>query len=381
MQKVTIGFVTIVVALGLRFGSLRPVEPIIQSQTQIERQLSSTQPYQAMEGSKSPSVSNLLKLSGGDLGKASNPGARARNDGRKAITNRPKAAKSKPAGSSFAEAWTTNHSKRSRPAAANRLAQQFQTGPAEGGNGLFGRFSARPTPDPRNPGCAGGPRSITVLSQSKSNQCPANKTQAASFVKNGVVDLHEAYQEVLRRAAKLGAENFDCSFQRFKELSTEYREPTEVGVREAITGLQGEMLGYYKNLVRGHYGKGVSGPDFKVKGIGKYRHITHIEIKNPVGKAIEEASRGFSNLHKQGENAALKIQNQQKKWSNTTFIENQRHWNASESFPKTPANMLGIVDLFDVPFGEKPIIENSIKNNVQIGSPVIIINNQETGNV
>jgi hypothetical protein len=43
--------------------------------------------------------------------------------------------------------------------------------------------------------------------------------------------------------------------------------------------------------------------------------------------------------------------------------------------------MLGIVDLFDVPFGEKPIIENSIKNNVQIGSPVIIINNQETGNV
>ena len=217
--------------------------------------------------------------------------------------------------------------------------------------------------------------------ESESNQCPVNKTQAASFVKNGVVDLHEAYQEVLRRAAKLGAENFDCSFQRFKELSTEYREPTEVGVREAITGLQGEMLGYYKNLVRGHYGKGVSGPDFKVKGIGKYRHITHIEIKNPVGKAIEEASRGFSNLHKQGENAALKIQNQQKKWSNTTFIENQPHWNASESFPKTPANMLGIVDLFDVPFGEKPIIENSIKNNVQIGSPVIIINNQETGNV
>jgi hypothetical protein len=31
------------------------------------------------------------------------------------------------------------------------------------GNGLFGRFSARPTPDPSNPGCAGGPRSITVL--------------------------------------------------------------------------------------------------------------------------------------------------------------------------------------------------------------------------
>lgn len=50
------------------------------------------------------------------------------------------------------------------------MAQQFQTGPVEGGNGLFGRFSARSTPDPYNPGCAGGPRSITVLSQSKSSE-------------------------------------------------------------------------------------------------------------------------------------------------------------------------------------------------------------------
>jgi hypothetical protein len=88
VQKVTIGFVTFVFALGLRFGSLKPVEPIIQSQTQIERQLqhsSSTQPYQAMEGSNSPSVSNLLKLSGGgELGKGRSPGARARSGARKA---------------------------------------------------------------------------------------------------------------------------------------------------------------------------------------------------------------------------------------------------------------------------------------------------------
>ena len=173
VSKVIIGFVTVVVALGLRFGSFKPVEPIIKQQIQIERRLqhsSSTQPYQAMEDCNSPSVRNLLKLSGGDLGKGSSPGARARSDARKAITNKPKAAKSKPGGSSFAEAWLSNPSKRSRPAAANRLAQQFQSGPAEGGNGLFGRFSARPTPDPYNPGCAGGPRSITVLSQSKSSE-------------------------------------------------------------------------------------------------------------------------------------------------------------------------------------------------------------------
>ena len=74
VSKVTIGFVTVVVALGLRFGSLEPVEPIIQSPTQIERQLQhsrSIQPYQVMEGSKSSAVRNLLKLSSGDLGKES----------------------------------------------------------------------------------------------------------------------------------------------------------------------------------------------------------------------------------------------------------------------------------------------------------------------
>jgi hypothetical protein len=79
-----------------------------------------------MEGSKSSAVRNLLKLSGGDLGKGSSPGARARSDARKATANsRPKATKSKPGGSSFVEAWVPNTSKRSRPAAANRLAQQY----------------------------------------------------------------------------------------------------------------------------------------------------------------------------------------------------------------------------------------------------------------
>lgn len=159
VQKVTIGFSTVVVALGVKFGSLKVVKPIIQSQTQIERQLE-----------HSRSTSNLFKLSGGDLGKGSSPGARARSDARKATTNRPKAARSKSGGSGYAEAWSSNPSKRSRPAAANRLAQQFQTGPAEGGNGLFSRFSAPRTPDPYNPGCAGGPRSITVVSQSKSSE-------------------------------------------------------------------------------------------------------------------------------------------------------------------------------------------------------------------
>lgn len=197
VQKVIISFVTFVFALGLRFGSLRPVEPIIQPQTQIQRQLkhsSSTQTDQAMEGFESLSVRNLLKISGGDLGKGSNPGGRARSDARNAVTNKAKGrkgAKSEPGRNGFAEAWLQNPSNPLRPAAANRLAQQLQPGQAEGGNGLFGRFSLRPTLDPYNPGCASGPRSVTVLSGQRnansSTNHPIREITAHDGVKGKVV--------------------------------------------------------------------------------------------------------------------------------------------------------------------------------------------------
>lgn len=80
-----------------------------------------------------------------------------------------------------AEAWVQNPSNRARPAAANRLAQQLQPGQAEGGNRLFGRFSARPTPDPSNPGCAGGPRSLTVLSGQRNANSSTNLTAYDGF--------------------------------------------------------------------------------------------------------------------------------------------------------------------------------------------------------
>lgn len=83
----------------MRFGSLRSVKPIIQSLTQIERQLQearSPQADQAMKGYESPSVRNLLKSSGGDLGKASSPGSRALSDARNAMNNKAKGAKFKP---------------------------------------------------------------------------------------------------------------------------------------------------------------------------------------------------------------------------------------------------------------------------------------------
>jgi hypothetical protein len=88
----------------------------------------------------------------------------------------------------------------------------------------------------------GGGR-ITVR-MSNSNQCPANAMQVSGFVKNGRLDLREAFNEVQRRASEIGCDNFECSFERFRALATEGKLPTENSVREAISALQGEMLGY-----------------------------------------------------------------------------------------------------------------------------------------
>ena len=56
--------------------------------------------------------------------------------------------------------------------------------------------------------------------------------------------------------------------------------------------------------------------------------------------------------------------------------ENLPHVNRSESFPKSPENMLGLVDIFDVPKSEKSIIENSVRNNSRNNSSVIFLNNK-----
>ena len=118
----------------------------------------STQPELVPEDSQltldTPSGQITLGLPrGGEWQPKSGPGPRAKADARKAAANRArnsKAGNSQSGGSPFAEAFTVE--------------PKFPARPGRNGDGLFGRFSARPTPDPSNPGCAGGPRSITVLS-------------------------------------------------------------------------------------------------------------------------------------------------------------------------------------------------------------------------
>jgi hypothetical protein len=83
-----------------------------------------------------------------------------------------------------------------------------------------------------------------------------------------------------------------------------------------------------------------------------------------------------SNLVQQGEIIRSKILKQQVNWSNPDFLKNLPHWNQSESFPQSPANMLGLVNTFVVPMSEKSILENSVINNSKNSSSVIFLNNE-----
>lgn len=101
----------------------------------------------------------------------------------------------------------------------------------------------------------------------------------SGFVRNGKVDLNQAFSEVNRRVSSIGYENFDCSFNRFKELTTECSEIKENSVREAITIFQGEIEGYYKNARRVDYGPNFKSLDFAVDGLGEFESIIHVEAK------------------------------------------------------------------------------------------------------
>lgn len=124
----------------------------------------SVQPEQVLKGTQGASTALKIPSGGSDNNSSpssqpskAGPGARAKNAAKKDFARRQTSKKltnKKSSGSIFAESFRGKPNFPARP----------------GGNGLFGQFSACPTPDPYNPGCAGGPRSITVLSQSKSSE-------------------------------------------------------------------------------------------------------------------------------------------------------------------------------------------------------------------
>ncbi len=117
-------------------------------------------------------------------------------------------------------------------------------------------------------------------------------------------------------------------------------------------------------------------PDFRVTGKGKYSHVTHVEVKNPVGSNIEKvANEGVSDIVKQGNKIGRKVSDQQKKWSDPTFRETLSNINPNAVFPQSPAYLLGLVDEFDVPISEKRIVQDAIENTCTNSSNVVFLNN------
>ena len=209
------------------------------------------------------------------------------------------------------------------------------------------------------------------LTQLSTNLVPT-QTQMSGFVKNGKVDLNQAFNEVNRR----GCETFDCSFDRFKELATECGEIKESGVREAITILQGEMHGYYKNARRIDYGRNVKGLDFAVDGLGEFENITHAEAKNAVGSAIEIADGFDANIWKQGKKIGKKSVWQKKFWSNTSRTSQVPNLNSDAYLPKSVNNTLTVVDCYDVPNFEKETMNSALSFGAKNDTNLIILNNR-----
>lgn len=287
----------------------------------------------------------LLQISGGgELGKSSSPGARARNDACNAV-------KSKPVGGVFAEAWIQNPSKRLRPAAANRLAQQLQSGQADGRTGLFGRFSVKSTPDPFNPGCAGGPRSITVLSSQDNPSSSVEQNTSSSSMETMSRRLSPEYEEYQQKFnSPPVSKRFDTTQydqQRFQQLAKDPNAKKEVfhkkTVDEARTAIHAETEGLVDNAQRMEKPicKSVD-LDFKVDGPAPY---THMDAKHPVGSEILAKQNSPDTLQKRAEDTGKSI------------VKQKDRFCGLEQGPESSENFLHIVDLAYVPSHEKEIVK------------------------
>ena len=142
---------------------------------------------------------------------------------------------------------------------------RYHSGRGQNQNGLF---------DPHNPGCAGGPRSITVLGQSKSAEQEGGREEtdseesniaqtsnlfSADCITGNIQDIDVTFNHFKERMTQIGnqytgekKEYFfeqlnQCGIERFKDLSTEKGRLTIYGVREAETMLQSEFEGFHES--------------------------------------------------------------------------------------------------------------------------------------
>lgn len=198
-------------------------------------------------------------------------------------------------------------------------------------------------------------------------------------LQDGSVDLNACYQEVLRRADSVGCYDFGsvCSFERFKALATEASEIDHVSAREAITVLNGEILNLYSNARRINYGPGVKGTDFAVEirdRNGRYTSITHVEIKNPVGGTILLNENSPHNLRDSARNMGKRLRWQKKYWTNSTKYSTLENIDLNAEFPQSPANILSVVDLYDVPVSDHETFHEGFNSGTQNEQNVIFLN-------
>lgn len=172
-------------------------------------------------------------------------------------------------------------------------------------------------------------------------------TQVKEFVKpDRTLDYDKGYQEVLRRAE--GCSNFNCSKERFISLCNEDGNPGPKGMREAITGLQLEAQGEIFNLRR----VPESGSDFIAEDI---QGVTiKVEIKGPVGSAIKAADGDDPSVLRQGKSIGKKHIKQMDNWTRNGKIE-------------SPKQVVTVIDMYDVPVGEKPEMQVAIKAGIKEG--------------
>ena len=68
------------------------------------------------------------------------------------------------------------------------------------------------------------------------------QTQMSRFVKNGRVDLNQAFSEVNRRASKIDCTDFECSLERFKALATECGEINDSSVEKLLQSFKEKCM-------------------------------------------------------------------------------------------------------------------------------------------
>jgi len=208
-----------------------------------------------------------------------------------------------------------------------------------------------------------------------------NAIQASQFTENGRLSIDKAYLEVLRRAEKLKCFGFYTqgdSYHKFSQLVIEDKKPTQQGIREAITGLQGEMEGHYSDLSRldiGKKGKNNSkilGPDFEATD--KNGNKVAVEVKNLVyNKESKPTETAFEN----GKQMGAKAYRQQHNWNQTNEDALRKQFGSNikiENLPQEPKDFVLVFDLFDVDQDARNDVIAGIKEGAKTSDQIVIIN-------